>query len=349
MGAGQEDQARGAAVNQAELARLTAWAARHVEGFAGPVHLTRFAAGQSNPTYRLETPGQSYVLRRQPPGLLLKGAHALDREARVMRALGAAGFPVPRVHALCQDREVLGAWFYLMDFCAGRIFTRAQLEDVARPERAGLFDAMNETLAQLHGLDPVALGLADYGRAENYLPRQIARWGGQYREDELAGRDAAMDFLMDWLPSNLPPAQAATIIHGDYRIDNLIFAPDAPRVAAVLDWELSTLGDPLADFTYHLMMYRLGPEFPAGLAGTDLAAQGLPAEDAYIADYCRRTGRAGLVDLRFYLVFNMFRFAAILHGIKGRLLRGNAASANARAMADNFTPLAALAARLARA
>jgi aminoglycoside phosphotransferase (APT) family kinase protein len=332
----------------AELARLTAWGQANIEGFSGPVSLTRFAAGQSNPTFRLETPGKSYVLRRQPLGPLLKGAHALDREAKVMQALGKTGFPVPRVYGLCQDREVLGSWFYVMELVEGRIYMRSELEELPPAERAPLYDAMNATIAKLHALDPAAIGLGDYGRPENFLTRQISRWGRQYQEDTEAGRNADMDFLLEWLPANLPPEQKATIIHGDYRIDNLIFAPKTPQVAAVLDWELSTIGDPLADFTYHLMMYRLPPEFPAGLAGADLDALGLPDEESYVRDYCRRTGRQNLPALNFYIVFNMFRFAAILHGIIGRIKRGNAASTNAAMAERNFAPLAARAASLAK-
>jgi aminoglycoside phosphotransferase (APT) family kinase protein len=332
----------------AELARLTAWGQANIEGFSGPVSLTRFAAGQSNPTFRLETPGKSYVLRRQPLGPLLKGAHALDREAKVMQALGKTGFPVPRVYGLCQDREVLGSWFYVMELVEGRIYMRSELEELPPAERAPLYDAMNATIAKLHALDPAAIGLGDYGRPENFLTRQISRWGRQYQEDTEAGRNADMDFLLEWLPANLPPEQKATIIHGDYRIDNLIFAPKTPQVAAVLDWELSTIGDPLADFTYHLMMYLLPPEFPAGLAGADLDALGLPDEESYVRDYCRRTGRQNLPALNFYIVFNMFRFAAILHGIIGRIKRGNAASTNAAMAERNFAPLAARAASLAK-
>lgn len=327
-----------------DTARLEAWLERHVEGFAGPLAIEQFKGGQSNPTYRLVTPRQSYVLRRKPPGPVLKGAHAVEREARVMRALGEAGLPVPRIHALCTCDAVIGSWFVVMDMIDGRIFWDATLPEVARPDRAAHFDVMNETLARLHGLDPDAVGLGDYGRRGNYFERQISRWARQYIGDTDGGRDPNMDRLIEWLPAHIPQDGDETrIIHGDYRIDNLVFHPVEPRVVAILDWELSTLGHPLADFAYHAMMYRTPPHIVAGLWGADLPRLGIPAEEEYVDAYCRRTGRHSIPGISFYFAFNFFRLAAIFHGIRGRVARGNAASAHAAARAAAFPELAELA------
>ncbi|WP_262503882.1 phosphotransferase [Sphingosinithalassobacter sp. CS137] len=321
-------------------ARLAGWMAANVEGYAGPLTVTQFRGGQSNPTYRLDTPARAYVLRRKPPGQLLKGAHAVEREARVMAALGGKGFPVPRIFGLCTDEDVIGTWFFVMELVDGRIFWDSTFPDVPREERAAYFNAMNVTLAQLHSIDPDDAGLGDYGRKGRYIERQIARWTRQYREDEAAGRIDAMDRLAEWLPENLPPEQETRVIHGDFRADNMIFHPSEPRVLAVLDWELSTLGDPLADFTYHLLMYRLPSHMLAGLVGADLDALGVTSEADYVAAYCRRTGRESIPALDFYAAFNMFRFAAILHGIKGRMIRGTAASADAERMVATLPELA---------
>lgn len=324
-------------------ARLSEWMAAHVPGFAGPIQAERFAGGQSNPTYRLRTPAHSYVLRRKPSGVLLKGAHAVDREARVITALGSGGFPVPRVYALCTDDAVIGSAFYVMDMVEGRIFWNSTFEGLPADERAACFDAMNATLAQLHCVDHRAVGLEDYGRAGGYVERQVRLWSKQYVGDEAAGRNDAMDRLVGWLPANIPASDETTVVHGDYRVDNLIFHPHEARVIAVLDWELSTLGHPLADFAYHAMMYRMPPDIIGGIEGLDLHAAGLPDEAAYTAAYCRRTGRNGIADLDFYIAFNMFRFAAILHGIRGRVLRGTAASADAVALSSRFERVAELA------
>lgn len=324
-------------------AALDRWMATHVAGYAGPLQIDQFKGGQSNPTYRLRTPGAAYVLRRKPPGVLLKGAHAVEREARVMAALGTTGFPVPRIHGLCTDASVIGSWFFVMDLVQGRIFWDASFSTVPQGERAAYMDAMNATLAALHAVDPGAIGLGDYGRAGGYVERQVARWSRQYLEDELAGRHPAMDRLLEWLPRHLPASDATTVTHGDFRADNMIFHPVEPRVLAVLDWELSTLGDPLADFAYNAMMYRMPPDILGGIAGLDLAAAGLPDEAAYVAAYCRRTGRTTMADLDYYVAFNMFRFAAILHGIRGRVARGTATSADAVAMGDKFARVAELA------
>lgn len=323
--------------------RLADWMTDNVEDFAGPLRIEEFKGGQSNPTYRLATPGRNYVLRRKPPGRLLRGAHAVDREARVMSALGPTGFPVPRVYALCEDDDVIGTAFFIMEMVEGRIFWDPTFADVPREERRAYFDAMNDTLAQLHAVDPVAVGLSDYGRPGSYLERQITIWSRQYLEDEDAGRDPNMDRLVEWLPANVPDRDETAIVHGDYRCDNLIFHPQEPRVLAVLDWELSTLGHPLSDFAYHAMMYRMPAEISVGLAGLDHAALGIPSEAEYVEAYCRRTGRTGIPDYDFYIAFNLFRIAAILHGIKGRAARGNAASAEAGARASMLPELAALA------
>jgi aminoglycoside phosphotransferase (APT) family kinase protein len=324
-------------------ARLGAWMAANVAGFGGPLAVTQFKGGQSNPTYKLTTPGRNYVLRRKPPGVLLKSAHAVDREYKVITALHAAGFPAPLTFGLCTDDSAIGTMFYVMDCIDGRVFWDATFPDVARGERAAYFDAMNATIAQLHSFDPAAIGLGDFGKPGNYFARQIARWSRQYLDDGDAGRFDDMDRLVEWLPANIPAGEEISVVHGDYRCDNMIFHPTEPRVLAVLDWELSTLGHPLADFSYHLMMYRMPTATSAGLLGLDLAALGIPSEADYIAAYCRRTGRDGIANLDFYIAYNMFRLAAIVHGIRGRVVRGTAASAHAKAMGETVMPLAALA------
>ncbi|MET0984024.1 MAG: phosphotransferase family protein [Steroidobacteraceae bacterium] len=330
-------------------APLSAWLNEHVEGFRGPLQVTQFKGGQSNPTFQLATPSRSYVLRRQPTGQLLRGAHAVDREARVISALASVDFPVPRVFALCEDPSVIGSLFYVMDKVPGRIFWDSGFATVPRTERAAYLDAMNETLARLHTADIARVGLSDFGRAENYMARQVNRWSKQYLDDPETGRNAHMDAVIEWLQARVPAHHDASIIHGDFRVDNMIFHPQLPRVVAVLDWELSTLGDPIADFTYHLMMYRLPSTISGGLSGTNLAEHGLIDESEYIRRYCARTQRERIDNVPFYLVFNLFRFAAILHGIKGRMRRGTAASANPAEIASNFDFLAEQAARLAHA
>ncbi|CAA9500977.1 MAG: acyl-CoA dehydrogenase, putative phosphotransferase [uncultured Sphingomonadaceae bacterium] len=332
------------AAHRFDEAALARWMADHVDGYAGPLSVDQFRGGQSNPTYRLTTPGKFYVLRRKPPGALLPGAHAVDREHRVVTALGRAGFPVARTYGLCEDGAVIGTAFYVMDLVEGRIFWNAHLPEVPKAERTAHFDAMNATIAALHVIDPAAIGLGDYGKAGDYFARQIGRWSKQYLADEAAGRVPAMERLVEWLPANAPADEGETrIIHGDFRCDNMIFHPTEPRVLAVLDWELSTLGDPLADFAYHLMMYRMPAGITAGLLGRDLAGEGIPSEDEYVAAYCRRTGRDGIANLGFLVAFNMFRLAAILHGIKGRVARGTAVSAHAAAMTGQLDDLAELA------
>ncbi|MGE0773924.1 MAG: phosphotransferase [Sphingomonadaceae bacterium] len=324
-------------------AALVRWMEANVEGYAGPLTVSQFKGGQSNPTYRLSTPGRSYVLRRKPPGQLLKGAHAVEREARVVSALARKSFPVPKVYGLCTDDAVIGSWFYVMEMVEGRIFWDATLPEVSREDRPVYFDAMNDTIARLHMVDYQAVGLGDYGKPGNYFARQISRWSRQYLEDTEAGRDPDMDRLVEWLPGAIPAGDETAIVHGDFRCDNMIFHPTEPKVLAVLDWELSTLGHPLADFAYHAMMYRMPPDIVAGLAGADLTALNIPSEEDYIAAYCRRTNRDAIPGWPFYIAFNFFRLAAIFHGIKGRVIRGTAASAHAKERAASFPALARLA------
>jgi len=332
-----------------DVAALEAWMSANIPSFTGPLDVTQFKGGQSNPTYRLDTLGRAYVLRRKPPGALLPGAHAVEREARVMSALGPTGFPVPHIHGLCEDPAVIGTPFFVMDLVEGRIIWEAAFPGLAPAERAAHFAAMNATIAQLHGIDPAAVGLADYGRPAGFVERQVARWSKQYLADTAAGRLPQMDALVDWLGTHLPPDRGdVSVVHGDFRCDNMIFAAAEPRILAVLDWELSTLGDPLADFVYHLLMYRMPAGMFTGLAGLDLAALGIPSEADYVAAYCRRTARDHLPDLDYLMVFVMFRLAGILHGIKGRVARGTASSSHAAAMASQLEPLADLALAQAR-
>jgi aminoglycoside phosphotransferase (APT) family kinase protein len=323
--------------------RLEAWMRTHVEDYLGPLEIRQFKGGQSNPTYQLITPNRTYVLRRKPPGQLLASAHAVDREYRVITALYAAGFPVARSFGLCTDETVIGTWFYVMDCVQGRIFWDTSFPDVPAAERPAYFDAMNATLAQLHGFVPEAIGLGDYGKPGNYFARQIGRWSKQYLEDPAAGKFEAMDRLVDWLPAHIPPGGDVSIVHGDYRSDNMIFHPTEPRILAVLDWELSTLGHPLADFTYHLMLWFMPHEVMTGMASKDLSALNIPSAEAYVAAYCQRTGRDGVPDLAFYLAYNMFRLAAITHGIQGRVVKGTASSEHARQMGQATPILANLA------
>jgi aminoglycoside phosphotransferase (APT) family kinase protein len=321
------------------LDRLDAWLRDHVEGFRGPFAAERFTGGQSNPTYQLKAASGLYVLRRKPPGPLLPSAHAVDREFRVMRALAATPVPVPQVYALCDDDGVIGSAFYVMQFLDGRIFWEQHLPGVAPSERAAMFDSMNAVIAALHSVDYAAVGLGDFGRPGNYMARQIARWSRQYRASETEAI-AAMDALIDWLPQHLPEEGDPAIVHGDYRMDNLVFHKKEPRVIGILDWELSTIGDPLADFAYHAMSWRVTPELFRGLAGIDFAAAGIPEEAAYVAAYCRRTGRDRVAAWEFYMVYSLFRIAAILQGIAKRAIEGTAASHEASEYGRLARPLA---------
>lgn len=324
--------------------RLAAWMDLNVKDFSGPLSLTQFKGGQSNPTYKLSTPGKTYVLRRKPPGKTLQGAHAIDREARVLGALGTADFPVPAVHGLCLDETVIGSPFYVMDMVEGRIFWDASLPSVLPAERPAYFRAMAETMARLHDIDHVRIGLADYGQPSNYVQRQIRRWTRQYQADAPeAGVAPALEALIDWLPAHAPQDDAVAISHGDFRIDNMVFHPTEARVVGVLDWELSTIGHPTADFAYNMMMYRMPSMVIAGLKDVDLASLNLPTEADYIDFYCQARGLKDVANLDFYVAFNLFRLAAIFHGIKARVARGTASSAHALEMVAALPALADLA------
>jgi aminoglycoside phosphotransferase (APT) family kinase protein len=329
------------------LGRLEAWLRGHIDGFAGPIAAERFAGGQSNPTYKLASSSGRCVLRKKPPGPLLPSAHAVEREFRVMRALAPTAVPVPRVYALCEDDDVIGSAFYVMEFLDGRIFWDQRVPEVGPAERAAMFDSMNAVIAALHSVDYAALGLGDFGRPGNYTGRQIARWSRQYRASETE-RIVAMDHLIEWLPRHLPEEGAAAIVHGDYRMDNLVFHTTEPKVIGVLDWELSTIGDPLADFAYHAMTWRVTPELFRGLDGIDFAGSGIPNEAAYLASYCRRTGRERVASWEFYMVYSLFRIAAILQGIARRAIEGTAASGEAGEVGRLARPLAEQAWELAR-
>jgi aminoglycoside phosphotransferase (APT) family kinase protein len=326
-----------------DAARLETYLAAQVAGFAGPLTVKQFKGGQSNPTYLLETPGRAYVLRRKPPGKLLPSAHAVDREFRVTRALHAQRFPVAEPLLYCDDDSVAGTAFYLMSFMDGRVFWEPQMPGSNPAERTTVYDAMNQTIARLHSFAPEKIGLGDFGRGENYVMRQVERWSKQYRASETEKIDA-MERLIAWLPSHIPPAGPARLVHGDYRIDNLIVARDGPKVLAVLDWELSTLGDPLADFSYHLMAWHMPhSESAAGtasLVGHDLGGLGVPSMADYVDAYVARTGLDPRPYLPAYLAYNFFRIAAILQGIIGRVRDGTATSEFAPAKAEMIRPLA---------
>jgi len=331
-----------------DVAALERYLDVNLPGFAGPLAVEQFKGGQSNPTYKLATPSRTYVMRTKPgpAAKLLPSAHAIDREFKVMRALHGTDVPVPEMLVLCVDEAVIGRAFYLMEFVAGRVLWDQSLPAFDRAGRAQIYDEMNRVIAALHSVDPGAVGLGDYGKPGNYFERQIGRWTKQYQAS-ITEPIAAMDRLIEWLPGHIPASarddSRVSIVHGDYRLDNLVFHPTEPRIVAVLDWELSTLGHPLADFSYHLMMYRMPNAVTTGLAGLDLAALNIPGEADYVAAYCRRTGRDGIAHLDFYMAFNLFRLAGIVHGIKGRVVRGTAASAHASSMAASLEPLAELA------
>jgi aminoglycoside phosphotransferase (APT) family kinase protein len=324
-------------------AALERWMSDCIEGYAGPLSLEKFEGGQSNPTYRLSSRDRRYVLRKQPPGDLPRGAHDVLREARVMRALHGSPVPVPRIEAICDDPGLVGSPFFIMELVDGRIFWDTAFRTIPEKERAAYLDAMNATIAALHQLDHETLGLGDYGRSGNYFARQISRWTRQYVEDPDGGRDPNMDKLVEWLPQKIPDDDETRLIHGDFRCDNLIFDASEPRIVAVLDWELSTVGHPLADFAYHALLYRIPGDIVAGIGGADPVMLGLPTERDYVEAYCRRVGRSSIPDWDFYVAFNLFRLAAIFHGIKARVVRGNASSANARDRAAKFPALAQLA------
>jgi aminoglycoside phosphotransferase (APT) family kinase protein len=310
-----------------------------VEGFDGAVEVSQFRGGQSNPTFLVRAGGRPYVVRCKPFGQLLSSAHAVDREYRVLTALARTDVPVPRTYAMCEDASILGTPFYVMDYVEGRIFWEPSLPGLSAGERSHIYDAMNDVIARLHEVDPAAVGLSDYGKPGNYFARQIARWSRQYLASETKPIEA-MHRLMEWLPQNVPAEEETAIVHGDYRIDNIVFHPHEPVVLAVLDWELSTLGHPLADFSYHCMKWRLAAESGRGLAGIDFASTGIPTEREYVSAYRLRTGRERVEHWDFCLAYNMFRLAAILQGIAGRVEQGTAASAHAVQTAALARPMA---------
>lgn len=332
-------------------AALLRWLEANVKEFAGPIAIAKFPGGQSNPTYRIDAASCAYVLRRKPFGPLLPSAHAVDREYRLISALHPAGFPVPRPFALCEDAAVIGSIFYVMEMVKGRTFWNAALPEAAPAERRPIYEAMINTLSKLHAIDPAAIGLGDFGRPGNYFARQIDRWTKQYRAAQ-TDDVPAIERLIEWLPRTVPEQRRTSIIHGDYRIDNLIYAPNGPQVAAVIDWELATIGDPLADFAYFAMNWVTPADGGPGLSGLDLASLDLLTMDEAVALYCAATGRTGLPDLHWYFAYNLFRLVSIIQGIKKRLIEGNASSVKAETTAARLVPVAEIAwghARLAGA
>ena len=329
-----------------DLQALEHYLATRIDGFKGPIEVARFKGGQSNPTYLLSTADRQFVMRSKPAPVaqLLPSAHAVEREFRLQSALAGSAVPVARMHCLCEDESVIGRAFYVMDFIEGRIFWEQSLPGMDPTERAAIYDELNRVIAELHGADFAALRLSDYGKAGNYFSRQIDRWTRQYQASETGGIEA-MDRLIAWLPQHIPQEEQpqVSLVHGDYRIDNVIFHPSEPRILAVIDWELSTLGHPLADFAYHLMSWHITPGGAMrGLAGQDLEALGIPRESAYIRAYERRTGRPVAGDWNFYLAYNLFRIAAILQGIAKRVEDGTASSAQAAEYGRQARPLAEL-------
>ncbi len=341
-----------------DVGALTAWLEKNLDGFAGPLTAEMFKGGQSNPTYKLVTPSRSYVMRAKPGPVakLLPSAHAVEREFAVMSGLAGTGVPVPRMFCLCEDESVIGRAFYVMEFMQGRVLWDQALPDLSREQRGAIYDEMNRVIAALHTVDFAARGLAGYGKPGNYFERQIGRWTKQYKASTdgagpMSQPIPAMEKLVEWLPAHIPPAARdegkVSIVHGDFRLDNLMFHPTEPKVIAVLDWELSTLGHPLADFSYHCMSWHIPHGSFRGIGGLDLAALGIPREDDFILRYCDRTGLSTVADLKadwnFYMAYNMFRIAAILQGIAKRVEAGTASSAQAAASGATARPMAELA------
>ncbi|HUI62075.1 MAG TPA: phosphotransferase family protein [Steroidobacteraceae bacterium] len=322
-----------------DTARLQRLLAAELPGFAGPITLQQFAHGQSNPTYLVQSGSNRCVLRRKPPGALLPSAHAVDREFRIMRALRPTGVPVPHACFYCDDAAVIGTPFYVMEYVDGRVIQDNTLPSLDRSGRAAVYDELNRVIAALHCIEPAEVGLADFGKAGAYVARQIARWTRQYRASETATIEP-MERLIEWLPRHIPPEQPARLAHGDYRLDNVIFHRSEPRILAVIDWELSTLGDPLADLAYHCMPWRLPAGLDGSLEGCDLQAAGIPTEAQYVRRYCARTGRESLEHFDYYMAFSMFRLAAILQGVAARALQGNASSAQATQAGRRARPMA---------
>ncbi len=323
--------------DQLDMDTLTAWFAANVEGFEGPISYSKFKGGQSNPTYRIDTPERSYVLRRQPFGKLLPSAHAVDREYKAMHALGPTGFPVPKTYGLCEDPEVLGSKFFVMGLADGRSLWNGALPGNTPDERREIYNAMIDTMAELHLRRPDQIGLGDYGKPTDYCARQIARWSKQYKLSETEHMPQ-MERLIEWLPETIPPQHESSVVHGDYRLDNMIFKPDANEVLAVLDWELSTLGDPIADFSYLMLNWYQPADGRAGLAGLDLPALGIPTVEEAVERYVAKTGYP-VPPMDWYFAYNLFRLAGIMQGIKKRVIDGTASSAHAKDMSERVAPL----------
>jgi aminoglycoside phosphotransferase (APT) family kinase protein len=327
-----------------DMGALDAWMRANVEGFAGPLTVEQFKGGQSNPTFRLSTPSRAYVMRAKPGPVakLLPSAHAVEREYKVLAALAGTDVPVARVYGLCEDESVIGRAFYIMACVEGRVLWDQSLPGVSNAERDAIYDEMNRVIAALHKVDVAAVGLTDFGRPGNYFARQISRWSKQYLLSETE-KIPEMDRLIEWLPQHIPEGDESAIVHGDYRLDNMMFDRERPRVLAVLDWELSTIGHPLADFSYHCMSWHIPPGQFRGIAGLDLAALGIPSEAEYMRRYCARTGRQHIDHWDFYLAYNCFRLAGILQGIVKRALDGTASSPQALEQGKRVRPLAELA------
>lgn len=322
-----------------DLEALGAWMTANVPGYAGPLTYAKFAGGQSNPTYRLDTPDRAYVLRRKPFGPILPSAHAVDREYRVIAGLHPTGFPVPKPYGLCEDPAVIGSAFYVMEMVEGRTIWDGAMPDATPAQRTAHYEAMVDTLAALHNTDYAAAGLGEYGKPGNHFERQVVRWTKQYRAAETEHMES-VERLIEWLPRTLPEQTRTSIVHGDYRIDNMIFAPAEPKVIAVLDWELSTLGDPLADFSYLLMSWVTEPEGRSGVLGMTGPETGIPTIEQIVERYCAATGRDGVPDLNWYFAYNLFRLTGIVQGIKKRIIDGTASSAQAEATVAKIHGLA---------
>ena len=323
--------------DQLDMDKLAAWFEANVEGFEGPISYSKFKGGQSNPTYRIDTPSRSYVLRRQPFGKLLPSAHAVDREYKAMHALGPTGFPVPTTYGLCEDPEVLGSKFFVMGLADGRSLWNGALPGVEPADRREIYNAMIDTMAELHLRKPDEIGLGDYGKPTDYCARQIARWSKQYKLSETEHMPK-MERLIEWLPQTIPPQHESSVVHGDYRLDNLIFEKDQNKVLAVLDWELSTLGDPIADFSYLMLNWHNPADGRAGVLGLDLEALGIPTQDEAVERYVARTGYP-VPPMDWYFAYNLFRLAGIMQGIKKRVIDGTASSAHAKDMSERVGPL----------
>jgi aminoglycoside phosphotransferase (APT) family kinase protein len=340
-----------------DVLALTAYLEGHLPGFAGPLSVELFKGGQSNPTYKLTTPQRAYVMRAKPGPVakLLPSAHAIEREYRVMQALHGTDVPVAQMHLLCEDETVIGRAFYIMEFVEGRVLWDQSLPGMSTEQRGAIYDEMNRVIATLHSVDFAVRGLADYGKPGNFFERQIGRWTKQYQAS-ITEPIEAMDRLIEWLPGHIPAGARddtqVSIVHGDFRLDNLIFHPTEPRVLAVLDWELSTLGHPLGDFSYHCMAWHIPPGAFRGIGGLNIEALGIPSEREYVRRYCERTGRADpdavMADWNFYMAYNLFRLAGILQGIAKRVVDGTASSAQARQAAAGARPLAEMAWRFAQ-